>query len=569
MNIPFDGFALAANLIGGLALFLFGMDILTDALKSVAGSYLKTMLARMTHNRFVGVATGAVVTAVIQSSSITTVLLVGFISAGLISTSQSVAVIIGANIGTTVTAQLLAFKVTKLALPILAAGFFTSFLAAREEWRQNGRIFLGLGLVFFGMAVMSEAMTPLRDFKPFLDFMVSIDHPLLAVLIGALFTAVVQSSSATTGILLVMAGQGLIGLEAAIALSLGANIGTCVTAYLASIGRPSDAVRAALIHVLFNVVGVLIWIGFVEELAMFARHISPVHSELTGHERAIAEMPRQIANVHTLFNVANAILFVGFTTQMTRLVEWLVPDRPLAADTGAEPKYLDEKLLDTPELALDVARREIVRLGGLVSDMLEQAMPIAVSGAPVQLRQLGVMDRPVDLLHRSVIGYLRKVSLKSLLPAQSELLVALIHIANDLEQLGDHIATRIVTSATKRQQEHVVISSVTVTAIADLHAKILYALKQTLMALEEEDRAGAERTRAMKQDLSETLEAIAAHEIKRLQTDEPRRLVTYAREIELIGILDDIFRITRRIAATQTKIFDTEQRGTEADGPTA
>lgn len=569
MNIPFDGFALAANLIGGLALFLFGMDILTDALKSVAGSYLKTMLARMTHNRFVGVATGAVVTAVIQSSSITTVLLVGFISAGLISTSQSVAVIIGANIGTTVTAQLLAFKVTKLALPILAAGFFTSFLAAREEWRQNGRIFLGLGLVFFGMAVMSEAMTPLRDFKPFLDFMVSIDHPLLAVLIGALFTAVVQSSSATTGILLVMAGQGLIGLEAAIALSLGANIGTCVTAYLASIGRPSDAVRAALIHVLFNVVGVLIWIGFIEELAMFARHISPVHSELTGHERAIAEMPRQIANVHTLFNVANAILFVGFTTQMTRLVEWLVPDRPLAADTGAEPKYLDEKLLDTPELALDVARREIVRLGGLVSDMLEQAMPIAVSGAPVQLRQLGVMDRPIDLLHRSVIGYLRKVSLKSLLPAQSELLVALIHIANDLEQLGDHIATRIVTSATKRQQEHVVISSVTVTAIADLHAKILYALKQTLMALEEEDRAGAERTRAMKQDLSETLEAIAAHEIKRLQTDEPRRLVTYAREIELIGILDDIFRITRRIAATQTKIFDTEQRGTEADGPTA
>lgn len=556
MNIPFDGFALAANLIGGLALFLFGMDILTDALKSVAGSYLKTMLARMTHNRFVGVATGAVVTAIIQSSSITTVLLVGFISAGLISTSQSVAVIIGANIGTTVTAQLLAFKVTKLALPILAAGFFTSFLAAREEWRQNGRIFLGLGLVFFGMAVMSEAMAPLRNFKPFLDFMVSIDHPLLAALIGAVFTAVVQSSSATTGILLVMAGQGLIGLEAAIALSLGANIGTCVTAYLASIGRPSDAVRAALIHVLFNSAGVLIWIGFVEELAMFARHISPVHSELTGHERAIAEMPRQIANVHTFFNVANAILFLGFTTQMTRLVEWLVPDRPLAAVAGAEPKYLDEKLLDTPALALDVARREVVRLGGLVSDMLEQAMPIAVSGAPVQLRQLGVMDRPVDLLHRSVIGYLRKVSLKSLLPAQSELLVALIHIANDLEQLGDHIATRIVTSATKRQQENVVISSATATAIADLHAKVLNALNQTLLALEDEDRAGAERTRALKQDLTETLEAIADHEIKRLQTDEPRRLVTYAREIELIGILDDIFRITRRIAATQTKIFD-------------
>lgn len=568
MNIPFDGFALAANLIGGLALFLFGMDILTDALKSVAGSYMKTMLAKMTNNRFVGVATGAVVTAIIQSSSITTVLLVGFISAGLISTSQSIAVIIGANIGTTITAQLLAFKVTKLALPILAAGFFISFMASREEWRQYGRIVLGLGLVFFGMAVMSEAMEPLRSYKPFLDFMASIDHPLLAALIGAAFTALVQSSSATTGILLVMAGQGLIGLEAAIALSLGANIGTCVTAYLASIGRPSEAVRAALIHIMFNTAGVLIWIGFVDELALLARHISPVHSELTGLERTIADMPRQIANVHTFFNVANAIFFLGFTTQMTRLVEWLVPDRPLAALAGAEPKYLDEKLLDTPALALDGARREIARLGGLVSDMLEQAMPIAVSGAPVQLRQLGVMDRAVDLLHRSVIGYLRKVGLKSLMPAQSDLLVALIHIANDLEQIGDQVATRIVTSSTKRQKENVVISNATVTAITDLHGKIVKALEQTLRALEDEDRAGAERTRAMKQDMTETLEAIANHEIQRLQTDEPRRLVTYAREIELIGILDDIFHITRRIATTQIKIFDTEQRDKATGGPT-
>ena len=569
MNAPFDGFALAANLIGGLALFLFGMDILTDGLKSVAGSYMKTMLAKMTSNRFVGAVTGAVVTAIIQSSSITTVLLVGFVSAGLISTSQSVAVIIGANIGTTITAQLLAFKVTKLALPILAAGFFISFIAAREEWRQYGRIVLGLGLVFFGMAVMSDAMAPLRSFKPFLDFMVSIDHPLLAALIGAAFTAVVQSSSATTGILLVMAGQGLIGLEAAIALSLGANVGTCVTAYLASIGRPSDAVRAALIHVLFNTAGVLIWIGFVDELAVFARHISPVDSGLTGLERAIADMPRQIANIHTFFNVANAILFLGFTTQLTRLVEWLVPDRPLAGVAGAEPKYLDEKLLDTPALALDGARREIVRLGGLVSDLLEQAMPIAVSGAPVQLRHLGVMDRPVDLLHRSVIGYLRKVGLKSLLPAQSELLVSLIHIANDLEQIGDHIATRIVTSATKRQKENVVISRATTAAITELHGKILSALEQTMLALEHEDRAGSERARAMKRDVTETLEAIADHEIRRLRTDEPRRLVTYAREIELIGILDDIFHITRRIATTQSKIFDTEQWDSEAGGLTA
>ena len=294
------GWPLQTGLIGGLALFLFGMDIMTRALKRrVAGDHMKTMLGRMTGNRLLGVATGAAITAIIQSSSITTVLLVGFISAGLMSTSQSVAVILGANIGTTVTAQVLAFKVTEIALPILAAGFFISFAAKKEEWRESGRIALGLGLVFFGMSIMSDAMQPLRNYQPFLQFMLTLDNPLLAALVGAGFTALVQSSSATTGILIVMAGQGLIGLEPAIALALGANIGTCVTAILASIGKPRDAVRTALAHALFNVAGVVMWIGFVSELADLARMISPVHSQLSGPDRTAAEIPRQIANIHT------------------------------------------------------------------------------------------------------------------------------------------------------------------------------------------------------------------------------------------------------------------------------
>ncbi|MGI9356134.1 MAG: Na/Pi cotransporter family protein [Rhizobiaceae bacterium] len=551
-----DSIALTTGLIGGLALFLFGMDILTRALKQIAGFYMKTMLARMTRNRIVGVATGAVVTAIIQSSSVTTVLLVGFISAGLMSTSQSVAVILGANIGTTVTAQILAFKVNTLALPILATGFFVSFLSKRAEWRQYGRIALGLGLVFFGMAVMSESVEPLRSYKPFLNFMVSLDHPLLAALIGAAFTAIIQSSSATTGILIVAAGQGLIGLEAAIAIALGSNIGTCVTAGLASIGRPPEAIRAALVHILFNVVGVLIWIGFVDELATFARYMSPAHPQLSSLARTSAEVPRQIANIHTFFNLANAALFIGFTTQLTRLVERLVPDRIVPEEARAAPQYLDEQLLDTPAIALDATRREIVRLGGFVQEMLENVMPASVSGARTPLDRLRVMDRPVDLLHRSIIGYLRKVSLGSLSPQQSDQLVSLIKIANDLEHIGDQVATRIVTSARKRLEENVVISPATVTAISGLHSKVLNAFKKTLSALENEDHAGAEGVRAMKQDVAKTLEAITRHEISRLQADEPQRLTTYAREIELIEILDGIFETSRRIAGTEMKIFD-------------
>ncbi len=556
MTEELDVAALLTGLIGGLALFLFGMDIMTQALKRVAGDYMKTMLAKVTRNRFIGVATGATVTAVVQSSSITTVLLVGFISAGLMSTSQSVAVILGANIGTTVTAQILAFKVTSFALPILTVGFFVSFIAKREEWRQYGMIVLGLGLVFFGMGFMSDAMTPLRSYAPFLNFMISLNHVLLAALVGAVFTAIIQSSSATTGILIVMAGQGLVGLEAAIALALGANVGTCVTAILASIGKSREAVRTALVHTLFNIAGVLIWISFVPELAELARRISPVHAEINGLERVAAEVPRQIANIHTFFNCMNTVLFIGFTAQITRLVEWLVPDRPLTIDKHSVPRHIDDQLLGTPTIALDAARHETVRLGGLVRDMLNAVVPTATSGSRLQLDRLAAMDRPVDTLHREIIGYLRKVSLGRLTSPQSDMLVALIKIANDLEHIGDQIARDLVASSQKRINENVLISRPTARAITDLHTKVLSALDQTLVALDQENKEGAEAVRAMKHDLAQMIDKIARHEIVRLQADEPRRLITYAREIELIETLDAIFKTARRIAQTQIKMFD-------------
>lgn len=558
MTTELNGFALGSGLFGGLALFLFGMDIMTRALKQVASDRMKVMLARMTGNRFMGVVTGATVTAIIQSSSITTVLLVGFISAGLISMSQSVAVILGANIGTTITAQVLAFKVTEMALPILTVGFFVSLIAKREEWRQTGLMFLGLGLVFFGMSIMSDAMKPLRSYAPFLDFMVTLNQPLLAALVGAVFTAVIQSSSATTGILIVMAGQGLIALEPAIALALGANIGTCVTAVLASIGKPREAIRAAVVHTLFNVAGVLIWIGFISQLADLARMISPAHAELSGLDRTAAEIPRQIANIHTFFNVVNAALFIGFTTQITRLVEWLVPDRPLAEAERFAPRFIDDQLLGTPSIALDAARREIVRLGGVVREMVAAMYPTAATGSPLALNRLRDMDKPVDVLHREIIGYLRKVSLNNLSSEHSDRLIALIKIANDLEQIGDRIATSLVTSARKRIDEKVVISKRTADIIGKLHAKVLKAMDDAIAALDAEDREGAEKVRAMKQDLAQMVEDIARHEISRLKTDEPNRLMTYAREIELVETLDDIFKTTRRIARTQVRLFDPE-----------
>ncbi|NNG12325.1 MAG: Na/Pi cotransporter family protein, partial [Halobacteria archaeon] len=222
-----DWFNMGMALFGGLALFLFGMEQMADSLKAAAGERMKVILAKLTTNRFMGAATGAFVTAVIQSSSVTTVLVVGFITAGLMSMAQSIGIIMGANVGTTITAQIIAFKVTKFALVMVAIGFSMLFFSKQEKIKQYGGMLMGLGLVFFGMSVMSDAMKPLRSFQPFLDLMTSMENPLIGILVAAAFTGLIQSSSATTGIVIVMATQGFITLEAGIALAFGANIGTC------------------------------------------------------------------------------------------------------------------------------------------------------------------------------------------------------------------------------------------------------------------------------------------------------------------------------------------------------
>ncbi len=550
MTAELNQLQIFTGLIGGLALFLFGMNIMTRALKQVAGNSMKSILARVTGNRLRGLVAGATITAIIQSSSVTTVLLIGFISAGLMTTAQSVAVILGANIGTTITAQILAFKVTVLSMPLLSLGFFVSVLAKRKVTREYGRVVLGLGLVFFGMAIMSDAMKPLRSFQPFLEFMLTLDNVLLAALVGAGFTALVQSSSATTGILIVMAGQGLIALEPAVALALGANIGTCITALLAALGKPREAIRAALIHTLFNVGGVIIWIGFIDQLASLARLVAPAHAATE-----ISNIPRQLANVHTFFNVINALMFIGFTGQITRLVEWLVPEREATAEPEFAPKHLDPKFLDVPAIAIDAVRLEILRLGELVRDMLAEAIPAVTTGSPLAVDQLRVKDRPVDLLHREIVGYMRRISISSLSADHSSELMGLIKIANDLEHVGDLIATGLVTSARKRMDENVVISPVTAKVIAELNAEVVEALDGTLRALEGRDATMAKEVRKMKAEFTGLVEDIAAHEIARLYADEPKRLHTYAREIELTETLDDIFKIIRRIAATEIAIF--------------
>jgi phosphate:Na+ symporter len=547
-----DWAVMSMGLFGGLALFLYGMEMMSDALKAVAGERMKDILAKLTTNRFMGAVTGAFVTAIIQSSSVTTVLVVGFITAGLMSLAQSIGVIMGANIGTTITAQIVAFKVTKAALLMIGVGFTMLFASKNERTKQYGGMLMGLGMIFFGMSVMSDAMKPLRSYEPFLDLMRTMENPLIGILVAAAFTGLVQSSSATTGIVIVMASQGFITLPTGISLAFGANIGTCVTALLASIGKPREAVRAALVHVIFNVAGVLLWLGLINNLAAFVQAFSPAHPELTGTERLAAEAPRQIANAHTIFNLANTFIFIWFTGQLARLVEWLVPDRSLEEEAmvAVRAKYLDEELLSTPSLALDRVRLEVLHMGERVQDMMSRIMPAIVSGNRESLADIAYMDDDVDRLHAQIISYLGKISRLPLTEYQTAELIRLMEAVNDLENIGDVIETNLVVLGNERIDEQVSISEPTREVLDGFHEAVSRALSAAIQAVSQKNELAAQTVTSMKREISLIAESAAVHQAERLVAEEPNRIPAYTIEIDIIEKLKRIYYFTKRMAKT-------------------
>jgi len=539
------------QLFGGLAIFLFGMEQMAESLKKVAGHRMKDILGKLTTNRVAGLMTGAFVTAVIQSSSVTTVMLVGFVTAGLMSLSQAIGVILGADIGTTITAQIVAFKVTKYALLLVAAGFLLIFTGRADNTKQYGALIMGLGMIFFGMGIMSDGMKPLRTYEPFIALMQNVSHPLVGIMVAAGFTGLIQSSSATMGVVIAMALQGLITLEAGIALALGANIGTCVTAGLAAIGKPREAVRVAVAHVTFKIVGVLVIVWFIPPFAEFIRGISPVHGELSGFEKLAAETPRQIANAHTVFNVAIAFAFLPLAAVFARFCEWVVPDKPVVAPTVIQPRYLDEELLSTVPLALDRARREVGRLGELVEEMLDAALPAVVSGNDEQLHDLAAMDSDIDILHGHIVRYLSHISSGKMSNEESAEVMELLQVVNHLEQIGDVLETNLVRIGQQRIEEGVVISDATREIIERYHQEVLQALKAAVKAVSEEDQEAALMVKEMKKGMAELAELTARHQIDRLIANEPNRLRTFTREMEIIENLSRIYRLCRKIARMQ------------------
>lgn len=540
---------MAVNVCGGLALFLFGMERMTDAFKAAAGGRLQTVLARLTKNRFGGACVGALVTMVIQSSSVTTVLVVGFVSAGIMTLSQSIGVIMGANIGTTITAQIIAFKITHSALFLVAAGFVLLFVGKSEAVRFYGEILFGLGLVFLGMTVVNDALVPLRTHQPFLDLMVRMERPLPGVLVGAAFTALIQSSSAATAIVIVLAGQGFLSLEAGIALALGANVGTCITAMLAAIGKPREALRAAAVHVLFNCAGVALWLGLIDVLAGIAIDLSPSYPELTGIVRIAEETPRQIANANTFFNLANTLIFIGFAPLFGWVVTRLFPDRPPAAGQPIiSPRFLDEYLLETPSAALNMVRMEIGQLGYHVLLMMAVATTALQKQSAELFREIEKADDSADILHAAILKYLSLVGKRSLTASQAADYFRLTQAADTLEGIGDILESDVSRLGLKMLQTDSRPSGVTLKILDELSRNVALTLRFAVTAVVENDQLAAQEVLALRGAVDDGVQKAFRQQVKSLARSDLRRLKTLQLEFEMTDRLKQIYSLNKRIA---------------------
>jgi phosphate:Na+ symporter len=540
-----DPLTMTIELLGGLALFLYGMEKMTDGLKAAAGKQMNTLLAKLTGNPVLGAITGAIVTAVIQSSSVTTVLVVGFVSAGLMTLVQSVGVIFGANVGTTVTAQIVAFNTTALAYPLIAIGFVMTAVWTKGVARHYGAMLMGLGLIFYGMAVMGSAMSPLRTHEGFAELLQSLQNPVLGMLAGAAFTALVQSSSATIGLAVVMATQGLLSLPAGIAILFGAKIGTGITAILAAIGKPQDAKRAAAVHVLFNVLGAVIWLPFIAQLAGLAVLVSPVAPHLLGVDRLAEEVPRQIANAATIWATANTVIFLPFAALFAKMAIKIIPNRAIAERAIVRPRYLDDELIRVPSMALERARMELGHMGELTEAMLAK---VKSAFAARDLSELSQQYDQVVVLREAVLAYLQHVGRSELSDTEADEHARLVAATGDIENLGAAISRELAPLAQTLKEANIAASPETTALFERLSQTIQESAHAALRALLAGDERAAQSVIAKRDVILGLTSELYQRQAARLAQDDPERLLKHRVQVEILDKLRRIYSVAEHMA---------------------
>ena len=429
---------IAFGLLGGLAIFIYGMNMMSECLQKAAGEKMRSILALLTKNPVMGVLAGALTTAVLQSSSATTVMAIGFVSAGFMSLPQAISIIIGANIGTTMTAQIIAFKLSDYIYAIIFVGFIISFLVKSEKVKNIGQTIFAFGLLFLGIETMGSVMKPLADSPVFTEMIARVsDVPILGVAVGTLMTLVVQSSSATVAVLQNFASQAgpdgvtsVIGLAGAIPILFGDNIGTTITAVLASIGQTKDAKRTAVAHCVFNLSGTFLFIWFVGPFAKLIQMISPKGPE-------IEVISRQIANTHTIFNCVMTLVWVPLIWLMVKIVMRIIPDGRKEQYSLSEPLYFDEKLIGQPTAALQLVAKEVLHCSEIVRDMIRQTREALKNEEKKEIEDVHCKLDAVKSLHARITQYLTDLFASgSLNEEQASQSAGIMYVLSDVDRMG-------------------------------------------------------------------------------------------------------------------------------------
>lgn len=468
-----DQLQTAFTAVGGLGLFLFGIQLMATGMQKAAGDRLRRILEVLTTRPLVGVLTGLLITMLIQSSGATTVMVVGFANAGLITLSQAISVIIGANIGTTVTAQIISFRIEDIAFPIIGFGALIIFFSKRRQYRYLGEAILGMGLLFLGITTMSAGLSPLKELSAFNSFLGQCGtFPLLGVMGGALVTAALQSSSAFTGVLIAMSTKGMITLDQAMPLILGSNIGTCVIAFIASAGTNVTARRTAMAHFFFNVIGVVLCLLV---LAPFTNLVAATASTVT----------RQLANAHSIFNILNSLIFILILPYFSRFISYMVRGEEVSIEIG--PTFLDKRMLPTPAAAIQGSKKELLRMAMIAREMIGEALETFLKNDLKKGAHIEQMEDLLDSLEEGINVFLAELSQNPLTEAESKIVGSFMSAANDLERIGDH-ANNIKQLAELKVEDRLPFSKQALEELSMIYEKINVMLERAIQAFETENK---------------------------------------------------------------------------------
>lgn len=527
--------------IGGLGLFLYGMNIMGTGLEKTAGNKLSKLIEVLTSNRLMGVLVGAVVTMIIQSSSATTVMVIGFVNANVMTLSQAVGVIMGANIGTTVTGQLIALNLTDYAPIAVGIGMIMMMFGKKKRTKSLAEVFIGFGILFIGMDMMSSGLKPLSDDPVFTNMILKLNNPFLGLLTGALLTTVLQSSSAGIGLLQALAAENLITLKIAFPILLGENIGTTTTALMSSIGTNVAAKRAAVIHFLFNTIGALLFMTvFKKPIEMIVYKISPV------------SLQSQIANAHTLFNLASVAIMLPFSNYLVKAAEFLVPDKN---ETVLEASiYLDSRMLETPSIALSQAIKETERMSKLVMDNLKLAKNALINRQYDSIEEGLERETLINTIEKEITQYLVLLSGVSLTEQQHGSINQLLYVINDIERIGDHVEN-ILELAETGQNKNLAFTEDGEKSLTEMFEMCELGLSRSIEAFVNDDKELAQIVIEIEETVDDMERAGRKDHIERLN----QRLCLTEPGLLFLDTISNLERVSDHSANIAKYVLDHEQ----------